>query len=164
MIRQILSGRLIGRHLASGVEAVNPATIALLFAADRLDHLHAEIVPLLQAGTQVISDRYLLSSLAYQGLETDLSFVRQINALAKQPDLTIYLQVRPEAAMERIANARNSRDSFENLPFLQRCAAAYDTLVAQGGLGPMVTINGELEIEEVTRQVREAVHLRLFQS
>ena len=62
LLREALLGRL---HMPDG-EKLDGRTMALLFAADRIDHLQREIEPQLAAGTSVLSDRYLLSSLAYQ--------------------------------------------------------------------------------------------------
>src|SRR3989442_1021120 len=62
------SGRWVGqliREVLVGQKMFPPAAVALLFAADRLDHLEREIKPALAGGEDVISDRYLLSSLAY---------------------------------------------------------------------------------------------------
>jgi dTMP kinase len=67
LLRQIL----LGQHTLPDGTNVGGAAMALLFAADRLDHLQREIEPLLAAGSDVVSDRYLLSSLAYQAEEAD---------------------------------------------------------------------------------------------
>src|SRR5262245_55399277 len=83
-IRQALAGRL---GLPGG-QRLTPDTLALLFAADRVDHLASEIVPLCERGVTVVCDRFMLSSVAYQGQELDPAFVRQINARALPPDLT----------------------------------------------------------------------------
>ena len=64
MIRQALTGRL---GLPGGAGPLAPETLALLFAADRTDHLAAQVLPALAAGKVVLCDRYVLSSLAYQG-------------------------------------------------------------------------------------------------
>ncbi len=157
LLRQILSGRVVGRTAAGKSAPVDPAAVALLFAADRLDHLAAEVTPHLEAGRHVICDRYVLSSLAYQSLDTDLAFVRAINGKAAAPDLTIFLRVRPEIAMDRINASRADRDAFENLPFQRRVAKAYDGLLEKYRDGRVVELDGEEVAGTVRGRVRAAV-------
>ena len=103
LVRQVLSGRLRGRAPDGPFDA---EALALLFAADRLDHARAEIEPALQAGIDVVSDRYTLSSLAYQSLTTgDARWVDQVNARAPAPDVTILLRVVPAVAFARRRSA-----------------------------------------------------------
>lgn len=157
MIRQILAKRLVSRGGAASEEPVDPATVALLFAADRLDHLQNEIRPRLAAGDVVLCDRYTLSSLAYQSVDVDLRFVRAINERALAPDLTIFLRVRPETAMDRIAATRNNRDVFETLPFQRKVAQRYDQLISNYKGGRVVELDGEQDRSRVTGQVRSAI-------
>ena len=117
-------GSQIRRFLRGEEPAPNPDTIALLFAADRLDHLQEQIRPALDAGGHVICDRYLGSSLAYQGSYSDPDWVRMINSQAQLPDLTLYFQVDVDTALSRI-EARDGvqRDLFEEKDALTRIAA-----------------------------------------
>src|SRR5512147_683892 len=88
LVRQILTRRVAG----AGGEGFDPAALALLFAADRLDHVASEIAPKIAAGLDVVSDRFTLSSLAYQGLTTgDMGWVDVLNARAAVPDVTLFL-------------------------------------------------------------------------
>src|SRR3990172_733300 len=68
MVRQVLTRRIAGVPGARGTAEFDAAALALLFAADRLDHVAVEIAPRLAAGVDVVSDRFTLSSLAYQSL------------------------------------------------------------------------------------------------
>jgi dTMP kinase len=78
LVRQVLKRRIVGRDGAP----FDPAALALLFAADRLDHAAVEIAPKLAAGVDVVSDRFTLSSLAYQGLDLgDMDWVEAVNGL-----------------------------------------------------------------------------------
>lgn len=149
MLRQILTRRLVSRQVDQTAVPVDPATIALLFAADRLDHLQNEIIPYTKAGFHVICDRYVLSSLAYQSVEVDMRFVRQINEKAKAPDLTVFLQVSPEIAMQRIEASRPGKDAFENLPFQRKVAKAYAEVVESYRGGPIETLDGEAQMSTV---------------
>lgn len=127
LIRQVLSGRLRGKGPDGPFDA---DALALLFAADRLDHSRTEIAPALEAGIDVISDRYTLSSLAYQALTTgDPRWVATLNSRAPAPDVTILLKVVPEVAFARRASASHSREIFERAAFQRRVAAAYDKAV-----------------------------------
>ena len=163
MLRQVLRGRLVATPgLAKGdakTQPLDPATVALLFAADRLDHLQNEIVPQLDAGRHVVCDRYVLSSLAYQSLETDLRFVRNVNEKALAPDLTIFLRVRAEVAMDRIESSRTQKDTFEKLPLQKRIAASYDKLIESYRDSKVVVLDGEEEMSMVTSRIRAALEI-----
>ena len=105
LIRQILTGRTVV-PTPSGARAPGWATMAALFAADRLDHLESEIAPNLHDGVTVICDRYDHSSVAYQTVSSDgrdgvSSWVVELNRHARRPDLTLVLDVDPEVAATR---------------------------------------------------------------
>ena len=117
LIRQVLTGRVItpGRH---GARSPSWATMAALFAADRLDHLEAEINPNLADGVTVICDRYDHSSVAYQtvssGGSSDVSkWVRDLNRRARRPDLTLVLDVDPEVAAKRRRTRSGAPELYE---------------------------------------------------
>lgn len=154
MIRQALAGRLV----QPGGGRIAPETLALLFAADRIDHLRAEIEPLQARGVTVICDRYLLSSLAYQGQELDAGFVEAINARAPAPDLTLFVEVTPELALERRRSRQLAPELFEAQETQRRVAEAYQRAVA--AFGPahrVVRIDGSRGIEEVAQACLAAV-------
>ncbi|HUF52209.1 MAG TPA: dTMP kinase [Dehalococcoidia bacterium] len=105
--------KLILRHEVVGLPG---ESIALLFAADRSHHVASEIEPALERGTLLVSDRYSLSSFAYQLLDVDdLDWLRAVNAKAPPPDLTIFLDVPPEACLKRMKS-----DAWRGLDKLQR--------------------------------------------
>jgi dTMP kinase len=109
-------------------------TLALLFAADRTDHLfkgadnsqEPGILHYLEAGAHVVSDRYLLSSLAYQSLNLPVDWILEINSQVPLPDLTIYLDIAPEAAQERLNTGRQHKDLFEALETQKQIRNRYD--------------------------------------
>jgi len=116
MLRQILTGRIVVPGL--GGHPPSPATMALLFAADRMDHLEAEVLPNLRDGVTVVSDRYYHSSLAYQSTTGDqsegsLAWLKEINRHARRPDLTLVLDVSPEVAKAR-RQSRRSAEIYED--------------------------------------------------
>ncbi|HKQ69120.1 MAG TPA: dTMP kinase [Polyangiaceae bacterium] len=134
MIRHILAHRIVVPSDA-GARAPGFATMALLFAADRRDHLEAEVLPRLQKGTTVISDRYDLSSLAYQSATAQsrdaaeaarvLAWIRELNRFARRPDLTLVLDVHPDVAAERRGARGGSKELYEELELQARLASAY---------------------------------------
>lgn len=161
MVRQILRGRLVASTGEGKASPIDPAAVALLFAADRLDHVKNEILPLLERGFHVVCDRYVVSSLAYQGLDTDLRFVRQINDKALAPDLTIFIDVPADIAMARIEATRVGRDSFEKLAIQRRVAQAYKEILADWRGGRVITVDGTAPIQAVSRDVRQALEALL---
>lgn len=155
LLRQVLSGRVVSNPGGAGAARVDMSTVALLFAADRLDHVQNEIEPFLARGFHVLCDRYVLSSLAYQGTEVDLKFVRAVNQKAPPPDLTIFLEVDPQVAMDRIAGSRTRRDGFENLAFQKQVAAVYGKVVGEWNDGRLEVLDGEPEPHVVSAKVRK---------
>jgi dTMP kinase len=127
-IRHVLSGRLRG----PGGRPFDPRALALLFAADRLDHWESEIRPRLDEGMDVVSDRYVLSSLAYQSVDTgDPAWVEAINSRAPSADLTLFLSVRPAVALRRRYAASGEREIFEVPAFQRRVSRAYGTALSR---------------------------------
>jgi dTMP kinase len=85
-------------------EACDMRTLALLSAADRRWHVASQVQPALAEGRHVVTDRYLYSALAYfavRGLDVD--YVRRLNQPLIEPDVTVFLDVPPEAAVQRVA-------------------------------------------------------------
>ena len=156
LLRQVLSGRVGG----GGGEGFDSSALALLFAADRLDHHAAEIAPRLAEGTDVVSDRYTLSSLAYQSLTTgDAAWVERLNARAPAPDLTLFLRVRPAVAWRRRFAESGSRELYEVPAFQRRVARAYERsleLLRRRG-ERVVVVGGEGAVEAVAEAVLAAV-------
>jgi dTMP kinase len=119
-------GLLLRDILSHRTREVDRAALALLFAADRLDHLAAEVEPLLGRGGHVVTDRYVYSSLAYQSMDLDLPWVAAINRRAPEPDLTIYLRVDPAVAARRRSTRDRQAEVFETNAEQQRIASIYD--------------------------------------
>jgi len=149
-VGQLIRQMLTGGHAIPG-QSIAQSTFGLLFAADRLDHLQREVEPQLAAGATVVSDRYYHSSLAYQGTGADRDWITMLNARARRPDLTIFLQVRPEVAAKRRADAGRVQELFEDLRMQEEVAAGYKAtiseLMAQGER--IETIDGEASPDAV---------------
>ncbi len=157
LIRQILAGRVNGRH-ATGMDAMfDRKALALLFAADRLDHCETFIKPLQKQGFIVISDRYLHSSLAYQTQDAEWDWVVTINKYAVQPDLVVFLDVAPEVAMSRIEGRGAGREIFENLGFQQHVMDAYHKALDLLADENKLIVNGEAPKEDVHSEILQRV-------
>lgn len=126
LLRAILAGAHAPTH-----GPVDATTLSLLFAADRADHLHREVEPALARGQVVVSDRWYHSSLAYQGTGEERAWISQLNARARSPDLTIFLEVAPAVAAARRADAGRSDEIFDALPLQERIAAGYRAVIAE---------------------------------
>ena len=149
-------GQVIRRVLRREL-SLDETALALLFAADRLDHLAREVDPMLAAGKLVLTDRYLLSSLAYQSLATPLAFVRQMNSHARRPDVSLLLRLPAEVAAHRRELRGGPTEHFDDLPQQEKIAAAYDAVAALPDVGAVETIDATATPDEVT----EAIMMRL---
>jgi dTMP kinase len=116
---------------------MEPAAEALLYAAARAQLVAEQLEPLLAAGRWVLLDRFVDSSLAYQGAGRGLGVeaVRRLNAFATrglQPDRTLLLRIDPEAGLARVSGRGGESDRLEREPlaFFQAVGAAYDELAA----------------------------------
>lgn len=119
-------GRLLKDALRRRVE-LDGICHALLFAADRIDHIKTDIEPFIRRGTPVLCDRYFLSSFAYQWREMpgELDWIESINARAIHPHLTLLIDVPAEVCMDRIRRARPDTELFEDLETLRAIRENY---------------------------------------
>jgi dTMP kinase len=153
LVRQVLTGRVGG---GKGQGGFDPAALALLFAADRLDHAASEIEPRLAAGVDVVSDRFTLSSLAYQAVTTgDMGWIESMNSRAPIPDLVVFLRARPAVALKRRRAAATSPELYEVDAFQREVARSYDLAIARlrAFSQRIAVLDGERPVEEVTRAV-----------
>ncbi len=142
---------------------IAPRAEALLFAADRAQHIATLVEPALEAGTTVVQDRYLDSSVAYQGASRalgadevrDLSLWATENAL---PDVTILLDLDPETAAERVAHDERPFDRLEaeGQAFQQRVREAY-LEAAAANPERFVVIDASGTPDEVTTRILAAI-------
>ena len=156
LVRQVLLKRVTGGRAG----AFDAHALALLFAADRLDHVTSEVAPRLAEGSDVVSDRYTLSSLAYQSLTTgDLGWVEVINRRAVAPDLTIFLRVRPGMALGRRRGAGTTPELYEVDAFQRQVALSYERAVGslQAGGQRIEVLDGEQPVEVVAEAVDRLV-------
>ncbi|MEG8276637.1 dTMP kinase [Streptomyces sp. AHA2] len=152
----------VGKRLRSILLDVSSAGLshraeALLYAADRAEHIDTVVRPALERGAVVISDRYIDSSVAYQGAGRDLSptEIARINRWATNglvPHLTVLLDVAPETARERFTEAPDRLES-EPAEFHARVRAGFLTLAAADA-GRYLVVDAAQEPEAVTTVIR----------
>lgn len=125
------TGRLI-RDLLADAGPVEPWTLALLFAADRHEHLvrpESGIRDRLAAGVSVVSDRYLFSSLAYQGAYADSAAVEHLNVDFPLPEVLVFVDT-PRDEADRRMRSRSARDRLEQAEVQLRVEERYRGIVA----------------------------------
>ena len=160
-------GGLIRLALSKRLKPLDERVMALLFAADRIDHLYcadeseqkAGLLTLLNNGCNVVSDRYYLSSFAYQSLKVDLDWVRQLNSFSIKPDLTILLQVPVEESGRRRKSSRIHEELYESWSMLSAVSHRYEeiALSLQSEGENIVMVNGQRKIREVFTDIKKAV-------
>lgn len=159
-------GKLIRRILKGEIEA-DPGTVAHLFASDRHEHLYGKdgIFEHLEHGEIVICDRYVLSSLAYQGISCGNDLPHYLNARFPAPGLTVFFRIEAQKAMQRV-QTRKELEIFEKLPFQQAVEAAYEAEIAsamQSGW-KIEILNAEQSLEMVSRQLVDIIDRHLSES
>ncbi|MFS8254215.1 dTMP kinase [Staphylococcus hominis] len=124
------------RNILLDGENIDIRTEALLFAASRREHLVEKVIPALKNNKVVLCDRYIDSSLAYQGHARGIGIeeVKKINEFAINglyPDLTIYLDIDAEVGRKRILKNQRSQNRLdkETLTFHQKVIEGYKTLI-----------------------------------
>lgn len=160
LLRQVLT------HRTSLPGARQAEIMALLFSADRLDHLGAEIEPLLRDGYVVISDRYDLSSLAYQSTTASedggrsggiIEWIRELNRHALRPDVTVVIDVTPEVAEKRRRGRGGAAELFEKTELQARLAEAYRRAEELVPGDRVIHIDGDGAVDEVSRAITAAL-------
>lgn len=158
LIRQVLTGRIV----VPGGRAPGWATMALLFAADRMDHVEADIVPVLAEGGVVISDRYDASSLAYQsvssgrGGEQAVEWIRELNKHALRPDLTIVVDLPSDLAAVRREGRGEPAQLYEQNEVQRALAEFYRDLARHMPGDRVVIVDGRGSVDEVQARVHAA--------
>jgi dTMP kinase len=148
--------------------AMDPRTEALLYAAARRQHLIEKVKPALEEGKMVLCDRFVDSSLAYQGYARDLGIdeVWSINQFAIEmlmPQLTIYFDIEPELGLKRINKNKEreiNRLDLENLEFHQKVRDGYYLLMERFP-DRMVRIDASGTVEEVYEQTVKIIKDKL---
>ena len=145
-------GTFIRERCLYGEKRLTTTVEALLFAADRIEHVENEIKPAMAQGILVICDRYFYSSLAYQG-SSDLSidWIAEINRYALKPNFAVFIDVTPEKVLQRLSRRKSV---MENLETQRKVREIYLKYVAKGDL---TRINGDKPLEEVRKELSTVV-------
>jgi len=155
LVRQVLTGRVV----VPGGRAPGWATMALLFAADRMDHVESEIEPFVAEGGVVVSDRYDASSLAYQSTSSGsqakdaVEWIRSLNRYVRRPDLTIVLDLSPEVAAERRARRGELAQLYEQNEVQRALAVFYRQLAKHLPNDRIVVVDASGSVEDVHDRV-----------
>jgi dTMP kinase len=145
-------GNFIRKCCLYGEKRLSTVVEALLFAADRFEHAENEVLPALREGRLVISDRYVYSSLAYQGAAgLSLEWIEKINEHALKPDLAVFIDVKLETVMNRL---KCKKSVMENTKTLQKVRNVYLKFVTKGEL---VRIDGNRAKDEVAKALSALV-------
>lgn len=151
------------RDILTGKTKADPRVVSSLFATDRLNHILEEqgILAHLEAGEVVISDRYYFSSYAYHSVEQELEKIiaeNAQNASLLAPTATLFLEISPQKAMERIDVRNEEKELYENLERLTAIDENYKKAFALLKEKETVcTVDATLKEEDVTEQLWEAV-------
>jgi dTMP kinase len=155
LVRQVLTGRVV----VPGGRAPGWATMALLFAADRMDHVEAEIEPFLTEGGVVVSDRYDASSLAYQSVSSGaeareaVEWIRLMNRYVRRPDLTLVLDLPADVAAERRLHRGEAAQLYEQSEVQRALAAFYRDLAKHMPNDRVLIVDARGSIDEVHARI-----------
>lgn len=145
-------GRFI-RSILQKKESVDPFTLALLFSADRNEHVNGKdgIAELAAAGKKVVCDRYLFSSLAYQSLFMDYGTVADLNRFYPLPEYLFYIDLSPEECQKRMAARGEEAELFERLELQRKIDANYKKTLSllTGSDMKTVVIDGRASIQDI---------------
>lgn len=148
--------------------AMDPRTEALLYAAARRQHLAEKVIPALEAGKVVVCDRFIDSSLAYQGYARELGMdeVFAINRFAIgdwMPDLTVFMDVRPEIGLARIRADQGrevNRLDLESMTFHNKVREGY-LQVLHRFPERVVRVDAERELDKVLEDIGQMLNQKL---
>ena len=148
------------REVLQKRSAASPMELQQMFVADREQHLASVIEPALAAGKDVVTDRYMFSTMAFGGIHVGMDILREMNSKFRVPDLTFVIDVPAEVSMERVRrrmeeNGAKRLELFEDPGKLKLVRENY---LKVAKLYPGVhVIDGDRPIEEVAADVRAAV-------
>ena len=149
-------GRFIREYILKREKRISAVVEALLFAADRTEHTETFIKPNLEKGKIIVSDRYIFSSIAYQGAAgVNPEWIWEINRAAIKPDLAIYIDVPVDVIISRCEEKGSVMERRETQEIVRK---VYLRLVRSGDL---TLVNGNRTIEEIAKEIEKMVLERL---
>ena len=157
-------GKMIREYLRGEIKGDN-RVIAALFVADRLEHILDENKGMLKKrneGAVVLTDRYYFSSYAYQSVDMPMEWIINANSEAAKlmrPDVTIFLDISPEVAMERIRKGREETELFENKERLKATRENYfEAFERLKNSEKVEIVNADRPAEEIHKDIKKIVH------
>ncbi|MDH5646524.1 MAG: dTMP kinase [Candidatus Heimdallarchaeota archaeon] len=146
-------GSIIKEHYLINPNSI-PEVDALLYAADRIEHYNLDVRPKLDQNYIVLTDRYVISSIVYQGAQgVEINWIKEINKMVPLPDLSIILEIPIEIAINRLDSTDKQIEKFENYSWLEKLSKIYQSIE----LGKIKRINGNLPINEVTTSLVDLI-------
>lgn len=129
----------------------------LLFAADRAHHLKREILPAVEGGKIVVTDRYLFSTIAFGSIDLPREWLEQLNSRFPIPDITFLIKVAPKVCLLRIGKAaRPGLEFFEEQEKLEKTWQTYESL-AKDPKNKIRIIDGERSVEVIEKEISDIV-------
>lgn len=144
-------GKLIRRALKHELK-FSWETLQLMYSADRADHLDKLILPSVDSGKIVISDRYFFSTLAYGELNLDGKWLRLVSKNFPMPSATFLIDTPVSVAMKRIESTRTTKDLFEKQNFLEKVRKNY---LKQAKELSFYVLDGTKTKDEIAKEVLE---------
>lgn len=152
------------RDALGGLHKRDASELAALFLADRVAHNTNKkdgIIGFLESGVDVICDRYYYSSLAYQGIDSDIAWVADMNVncpMITKPDICIFLDLSPEAAVKRIEEGRLTSEIYETYEIIRRVKRRFaDAFRMLNGRDNIRIVNSDRPKEKVAEEIYSAV-------
>ena len=153
-------GKLVRQALQKKIQ-VPSNSLALLYAADRDDHLYNKeygLVKKLELGIDVITDRYFYSSIAYQSVECSEAFIRTINAFFPNPDILIFVDTSVDECLKRIDKRGEEKELFEKETYLTKVREKYLELLSTLPQSvSLIKIDGMKSIDQISNEITEKV-------
>jgi len=158
-------GSILGREIRdmilsdSKLNSPSILTELLLYSADRAEHISKVILPALQNGSWIISDRFSGSTLAYQGYgrEINIDIIKKLENIVCQdikPDLTIFLEISPEESILRRKNKIADRIESEGLEFLKKVNHGFKLIALENN---WEIIKASEDITSIARQIQKSL-------
>lgn len=152
------AGKLVER-IVRKKEELDPLALQMVFVADRIDHTNGVIKPALKTGKVLVSDRYYGSTVAYGAEVADREWLLQLNRkVSVAPDLTFWVDVPAEIAMERMNLRGDERTIFEKTERLERVTDVYEWL--EGKEGNWIRVEGKEEVKVIHEKIMREIEAR----
>jgi len=158
-------GSILGREIRDMIlnthKSIAPSNLTelLLYSADRAEHISKIILPALQNGNWIISDRFAGSTLAYQGYgrEISIDIIKKLENIVCQnirPDLTFFLEITPEESILRRKNKVADRIESEGLQFLKKVNHGFKLIALENN---WEIINASEDLNSVSQQIQTSL-------